>query len=299
MRGALAPAALGGLDKATQESAVTQYLTTARERLSLALEATGPHAVASLRAEIATAAEATKQLGLSKEIQLDAQEMVRRAEYALGKAIRKGQAEDTVRSRGDRGSHFDRWSGELREPQNSKASPYDYADHSTLYGDGKSGGNGILAMADNATEEQFEEALSEAKAEQNVSRANVVRKIKAEPSKRSATQQLDEIADLADHGHTSDQIARKLGVGEDWVRRVAKQAGIEIPADKVMRGTRRLDHTKFVNETVMALEALASGMDVLDLSKVDESQIHDWSTSLTDSLRVLNRLARQIKEMDQ
>ncbi|MGA4670049.1 hypothetical protein ACPCG0_09675 [Propionibacteriaceae bacterium Y1923] len=44
-------------------------------------------------------AEATKQLGLSKEIRDDATEMVRRAEYALGKAIRKGQAEGTVTSR--------------------------------------------------------------------------------------------------------------------------------------------------------------------------------------------------------
>jgi len=40
-------------------------------------------------------------LNLSKEIQLDALEMVRRAERGVGLAIRKGQAEGTVAAPGD------------------------------------------------------------------------------------------------------------------------------------------------------------------------------------------------------
>jgi hypothetical protein len=38
---------------------------------------------------------------LSKDIQQDAQEMVRRAEYALGRAIRKGQDDRTVQTHAD------------------------------------------------------------------------------------------------------------------------------------------------------------------------------------------------------
>lgn len=38
----------------------------------------------------------TPVTGLAQEIQLDAREMVRRAEYALGKAIRQGQAEGLI-----------------------------------------------------------------------------------------------------------------------------------------------------------------------------------------------------------
>lgn len=44
-------------------------------------------------------------LGLSKEIQQDAHEMVRRrAEYAVGKAIRAGQERGEIRVSGQRGS---------------------------------------------------------------------------------------------------------------------------------------------------------------------------------------------------
>lgn len=157
------PQSLGGVSPIYREAAVTAYLEAARDRLNLALEATGPQAVAALKAEIATAAEATKQLGLSKEIQQDAQEMVRRAEYTLGKAIRQGQAEGTVGRREDGGPRIDLFTG------NKKVSPQDLMPGGTTTVE-------TYAMAD-AGEEAFEAALTEAKAEGNVSRANVVRKI--------------------------------------------------------------------------------------------------------------------------
>jgi hypothetical protein len=75
-------------------------LPLARDWLATAVETTGPEQIAAAKAEIATAAEAIKQLGLSKEIRADAAEMVRHAEYALAKSIRKGQAEGTVAARG-------------------------------------------------------------------------------------------------------------------------------------------------------------------------------------------------------
>jgi len=124
--------------------------------LAQALDASGPQAVAALKAEIATAAEATRQLNLSREIQTDAQEMVRRAEFSLGKAIRQGQAEGTVNSSGDHA---------LPDRKSTR--------------DFFSGGTTTVetyAMAD-AGEEAFEAALAQAKAEGNVSRANVVRKL--------------------------------------------------------------------------------------------------------------------------
>jgi hypothetical protein len=56
------------------------------------MEATNPaRAVADFKAFVATVAEASKQKKLSEDIQSDAVEMVRRAERALGVAIRKGQ----------------------------------------------------------------------------------------------------------------------------------------------------------------------------------------------------------------
>ena len=98
--GALVPvdnmAAVEELDPQAREVAVTQMLTEARAWLAHAVESTGPQTIANFKAQMATVAEAPKQLNLSKEIQLDALEMVRRAERGVGLAIRKGQAEGTI-----------------------------------------------------------------------------------------------------------------------------------------------------------------------------------------------------------
>lgn len=152
----------------SSELAVSDYLTQCRDWLATCVEMTGPEQIAAAKAEIATAAEATKQLGLSKEIQLDAQEMVRRAEYALGKAIRKGQAEGTIRGVG--GSeptvHHEDYEPRLK--------PTDFASKGELYG---ATGVGAFALSDGVGEQTFERAIGDAKAEGNLSLANVARKI--------------------------------------------------------------------------------------------------------------------------
>lgn len=150
----------------SSEVAVTDYLTRARDWLSRAVDETGPEQIAAAKAEIATAAEATKQLGLSKEIQLDAQEMVRRAEYALAKSIRKGQAEGVIATHG----------GGRRSTAGTPTltSPSEFASKQELSGAGH-GQPGIYALAE-ADEPDFDEAIDEARAEGNLSRANVARK---------------------------------------------------------------------------------------------------------------------------
>ena len=153
----------------TNEVAVTSYLQQARDWLTRAVDETGPEQIAAAKAEIATAAEATKQLGLSKEIQEDAAEMVRRAEYAIGKAMRRGQAEGTIRTSADnltpgRGNPLNEVHvGAVRNP-----APADFIPGRVERADS-------LDMAD-AGDEAFEAALSEARAEGNLSRANVARK---------------------------------------------------------------------------------------------------------------------------
>lgn len=144
--------------------AVSDYLTRARDWLATAVEKTGPQEIAAAKAEIATAAEATKQLGLSKEIQDDAKEMVRRAEYALGKAIRKAQDEGAMAQRGYNG------------PSNGgdRAIPVtDLLSRNEWRGSG-SESPGVRELSE-ATEDEFEAAIEVARGEGNLSRANVAR----------------------------------------------------------------------------------------------------------------------------
>lgn len=157
-----------------QEAGVTQYLVIAAERLAMALAATGPEAVASLRAELATVQEMTKQLRLSKEIQNDAQEMTRRAEFGLGKAIRKGQELGQIRTAED--THMVGSGPGVAQGDSDKVSPLAFAPKSVL----NSSHGGIYDLVDGVTDEQFEGALAEASAEENPSRANVIRKIRGE-----------------------------------------------------------------------------------------------------------------------
>jgi len=91
----------------------------------------------------------------------------------------------------------------------------------------------------------------------------------------------------------------KVGVAEERIREIARAYNIEIPADKVMGKTRRHDSNRIARETVNALEGLAMGADLIDYADIDQGEAAHWATSLDESLKVLNRFRKQIKEMTQ
>lgn len=123
--------------------------------------------------------------------------MVRRAEYALGKAIRAGQERGEIRRQGETGNRFDRWSGEAGHTLNSiKTSPTDFASPDELHNKTRTG---IYDLVDDVHEDQFKEAITEARDEGNLSRANVVRKVQGVKSdKLTAGERLNNIGDMAD-----------------------------------------------------------------------------------------------------
>ena len=274
------------LPQAQQEMAVSMYLEQARDRLADALERTGPEAVASIKAEVATAAEATKQLGLSKEIRDDATEMVRRAEYALGKAIRKGQAEGTVKTRADGGwpSH----AGVLATDQ-TKYSPSD------LTGGGQVQ-HEIYAMADGASDEEFEEALTEAREEGNLSRANVKRKVEGQRGGESRQQRADLIQTLAREGYSSRQMPAKVGVGEQAIKQIARDFDIDIPADRVIGKSHRVNSNRVLSGVTESLSAAAYSLQQIDPLDLDQEQAQEWVDSLTESLSAIRKALNPIKE---
>ncbi len=110
----------------------------------------------------------SKQLG--KDAQLSAAEVVRRAERGIAVAIRRGQDAGKITAPSDtRAGH--------RNAIPSKVSPRQYLTHDQERSD-------AYAMTDGVSNERFEAAVAEAKAEGNLSRANVVRKVRdaAEPA---------------------------------------------------------------------------------------------------------------------
>jgi hypothetical protein len=232
-----------------------QFVVLACERaktwLTQALEQGDIAQMLELKSQAQAIAVYTAQKEMGHDAELAAQEIVRRAERGIGMAIRKGQEEGTIRRRGETSRRYDRWSGEVNVTDNSiKASPEDFVKRSELDGSNR---NGIYGLADGVTDEQFDEAVTAAKTEGNLSRANVVRKVKGAPPPRNSARH------------------------------------------ELLRNTHHHDPNRIVNETVMALEGLRLGLDLIDWERVDPEQIPAWADSLSESIRSLNRLRAELR----
>lgn len=147
-----------------------QFVVLACERAKSWLAQALEHGEIDQIVELKSQAEAirvyTTQKQLGKDAELSAAEIVRRAERGLGIAIKRGQHEGTVRRKGEGGGP----SSPSRDT--TKTSPTPAFAHPEERRDS-------YALAD-ADDNTFEEAIEEAKAEGNVSRANVVRKVKGD-----------------------------------------------------------------------------------------------------------------------
>lgn len=177
--------ALSTLDGQAQATAVTAMLAHSRTGLLTSIAAQNLPQVVEWKAKGAAIQEIAKQVRLGKDIQLDAAEFVRRAERGLGVAIREGQARGEITSRANHDNHKNQWSSAQEgQPFLCTPKPTDFATASEL--SDKRGG--IYDLADDVTDLQFEEALSEARAEAEAAnnggfyamgRSNVARKCKA------------------------------------------------------------------------------------------------------------------------
>src|SRR6266498_2700027 len=205
------------------------FVVAACQRAKAWLQEALEHGEIEQIAEIKSQAEAvrvyTTQKQLGKDAQLAAAEIVRRAERGIGLSIRRGQQGGEIAKRGD---HLGSAAGFFR------------------HGDERTD---AYAMTDGIADADFEGALGEAKAEGNLSRANVVRKIRqrrgnpssggqvpdpADRSPEAAPRRRELIGEFAASGMSSRQIGERLGIGDDRVRQLAREHGIDIRADAVL-----------------------------------------------------------------
>lgn len=170
-----------------QESAAVTMLTQAIKALASAVDDMPITEAASIKAQVATIQTATKELGMSKEAQELAAEAVRRSEWALGRAIRKGQSEGTVATHGG-----GRRSKTATPPLTS---PSAFASKQELSGAGH-GQPGIYELAE-SDPEVFDAAIDAAKAEGNLSRANVARKAREGSEKSDRAKPRKPLTDTA------------------------------------------------------------------------------------------------------
>lgn len=134
-------------------------------------------------AEIKSTAEAIRIYTISKNYSEDAKvsatELVRRAEGGLGRATRKGQEDDWIRGKGENNR-----SDLIRNPDIDDTRVPNRVEPGKYVGYGQARVD-TYAMVDGVSEEAFEEVIAEAKAEGNLSRANVARKARARADGRA------------------------------------------------------------------------------------------------------------------
>ena len=200
--------ALEGLDPASREIAITQLLGQAKQFMEVAMkQPDAPRIMADFKAQIITIAEYAKQKRMSEELQIDATVMVRRSERGLGVAIREGQDRGDVatlsemksRASAAREVKMGRLDQEIYNSLVEKPTPTTFATSVDLSGNGA----GIWHMTDEVTDTQFDEALTAAVDERNVSRANVVRKIKGEEKPKREPASPNKTAQMMDRVTTA------------------------------------------------------------------------------------------------
>ena len=286
-------AALETLSVEAQELAVTRMLDQSRQWLDRALEATNPaREVADFKAFIATVAEAAKQKKLSEAIQLDAVEMVRRSERALGVAIRKGQDAGEIGSahNGAASRHRD----QVVTGNSVLPSPTDFAPKHEL----TNTHGGIYDVTDGVTDEQFDSAIAEAKEEGNLSRANVVRKVAELGTYREQlVAKWDRIVDLASQGYTSHQIARDVEMSEQGLRSQARKKGIDFPADRIVGRSHRIKSDEVLSNIVLSIETAKESLDLVRFSEITPELAGELLQRLTSALGAVSQLKKTLKEI--
>lgn len=157
---------------------VTELLVQSNVGLLVAIAAQDLPGIAEAKRKAATIQEIAKQLRMANDMQLHAIEFVRRAEYGLGVGIRDGQRRGEVETKAEASARGAATRDGLLDKQTIKPKPTDFATSRELSGNATHNDPGIYGMVDGVSEAQFEEALSEARTERNLSRANVARKCK-------------------------------------------------------------------------------------------------------------------------
>lgn len=295
---------LAVIDASSVEAAAdpAQYVVTACERakvwLAHALEHGGIEEIVELKSQAEAIRIYTMQKQLGKDAELSAAEIVRRAERGIGVAIRRGQAEGNIAKQGENPCTRNQY-GERGGSSFSKRLPSEYVPESKERSQ-------AYAMADDVTDEQFESALADGREEGNLSRTNVVRKVQAQRSPdrspKAAARRRELIREMAPAGWSSKQIGDRIGMLPETVRDIAREEGVAIPADDSLghgHKNKKIDSNRIVRETVNSLSGLEMGLSLVNYGDLDQSEIENWTSSLAESLRVLNRLNKKLREMVQ
>lgn len=101
---------------------------------------------------------------------------------------------------------------------------------------------------------------------------------------------------MARENHSTRQIAVRVGLGEQRCRSVMRREGIEVPADKMIAGSKRLDYNRIVSEMVVDAENVTSTAYLIEFDTLDPKQLSGWIESLRHSIRDIGDFVHSLVE---
>lgn|SRR5262245_1202074 len=111
-------------------------------------------------------------------------------------------------------------------------------------------------------------------------------------------ERVEQMRELAASGASLTQLSATFKISETSIRNILKRAGIDLPADRVMRGCRRLDSTRIMEQTVVDAEALTADIGLITFAELPTDRLADWVARLTTARVGLNALIRHLHETE-
>jgi hypothetical protein len=296
-------------------NALRLALADTKRWLATEMQGTDPTVVVAFWRWASTIVKMTKRqdLHLPREMRVDAQEITRRAERAIGVMIQNGQNDGTMMTPREVKTWAAKRGVTVRDhgpqpPASRKPIPSDYLHNDILQGTGST--FGIRALVRDVTDEMFETALTEGRQNRNLSRSYVARvllDIAPKPpgvtvlGKNKASTEFRErrVRQLAEERNTAEQIAEIMGLSVEGVRRIAKRIDVQTVDTVIGKGRSKIDHDRLLREAVTTLEGTVLALDMLDLTRVEDlTEIESRATSLGESIRAFTRVHKKLKEME-
>lgn len=102
--------------------------------------------------------------------------------------------------------------------------------------------------------------------------------------------------EMAKLGHTAAQISAALGINRDQTMALFKEAGVSLPGDEVVSGTRRHDPNRMAAQMATDAENLAADLDLIDVGRLDHGKLATWRGQFALARRRLTGFIRQLDQ---
>jgi ParB-like chromosome segregation protein Spo0J len=144
-------------------------------------------------------------------------------------------------------------------------------------------------------------SVADVRAETGIGRdaaAQIRRDIGSGPdmSRAAVAQRKQDVRDMAERGFTTRQISASIGLGEDRIAVIAKEAGIVIHADRVVGKSKRHDSDRIVGQMVIQLESMVADVDLVDIASLNPSRLGSWITAMKDAQKALGAFIRKLDQ---